>query len=222
MLARVEPGYERGHGARSASATRGPRGAGSAAVAVGGGAVWVIDGTSRLARVDPASGRADGDRRRPSAARRGGRRGRGVGDQRAGRRAVLRIDPATDARDRPAADRRPRRPGRAVPGRARRHAGRGVDPQHEHGDGHPRRSAHDAGSWPRSRSASTGCRTRSPPRATTAWVANDDGTLSRLEAGAREARSVWVGESLRKVAVTPSRVWVTTTALDQQLPGGAG
>ena len=56
----------------------------------------------------------------------------------------------------------------------------------------------------------------------TAWVANEDGSLSRLEVGASEPRSVWVGESLRSVAVSGSRLWVTTAALDQQLPGGAG
>jgi DNA-binding SARP family transcriptional activator len=56
----------------------------------------------------------------------------------------------------------------------------------------------------------------------TAWVANEDGTLSRIEEGARAAGSVTVGESLRQLAPDGARVWVATTALDQQMPGGAG
>jgi uncharacterized protein (AIM24 family) len=31
-----------------------------------------------------------------------------------------------------------------------------------------------------------------------------------------------VGESLERVAAGAGRVWVTTTAFDQRLPGGAG
>jgi DNA-binding SARP family transcriptional activator len=55
-----------------------------------------------------------------------------------------------------------------------------------------------------------------------AWVANEDGTLSRIDPGANAAASVWVGESLRHVGAAGRRLWVATTALDQQLPGGAG
>ncbi len=56
----------------------------------------------------------------------------------------------------------------------------------------------------------------------TAWVANGDGSLSRIEAGAAAAKSVHVGESLERVAAGAGRVWVTTSAFDQRLPGGAG
>ena len=56
----------------------------------------------------------------------------------------------------------------------------------------------------------------------TAWVSNGDGSLSRIEAGAAAAKSVRVGESLERVAAGAGRVWVTTTAFDQRLPGGAG
>jgi hypothetical protein len=56
----------------------------------------------------------------------------------------------------------------------------------------------------------------------TAWVSNGDGSLSRIEAGAAAARSMRVGESLERVAAGAGRVWVTTTAFDQRLPGGAG
>jgi DNA-binding beta-propeller fold protein YncE len=54
------------------------------------------------------------------------------------------------------------------------------------------------------------------------WVANEDGTLSRIDPATASPTSLWVGESLRQVAVAGNRVWVATTALDQQLPGGAG
>ena len=53
-----------------------------------------------------------------------------------------------------------------------------------------------------------------------AWVANEDGTLSRIDEKAREARSVWVGESLRQAATNGARLWVGTASLDQQMPGG--
>jgi Protein kinase domain len=56
----------------------------------------------------------------------------------------------------------------------------------------------------------------------TAWVSNGDGSLSRLDAGAARADSVRIGESLERVAADANTVWVTTTAFDQKLPGGAG
>jgi DNA-binding SARP family transcriptional activator len=52
------------------------------------------------------------------------------------------------------------------------------------------------------------------------WVANGDGTLTRI-GDAREApTSLWVGESLSGVAAAAGRLWVTTRALDQTIPGG--
>jgi DNA-binding beta-propeller fold protein YncE len=56
----------------------------------------------------------------------------------------------------------------------------------------------------------------------TAWVSNADGSLARVEAGARGATEIRVGESLERVAAEGGTVWVTTTAFDQKLPGGAG
>jgi DNA-binding SARP family transcriptional activator len=56
----------------------------------------------------------------------------------------------------------------------------------------------------------------------TVWIANFDGSVSRLQPGDRSPSSLWVGESLDGVAADGDRVWVTTTALDQQLPGGTG
>jgi Protein kinase domain len=56
----------------------------------------------------------------------------------------------------------------------------------------------------------------------TAWVSNADGSLARVEAGASAAKETRVGESLERVAADGATVWVTTTAFDQKLPGGAG
>jgi hypothetical protein len=56
----------------------------------------------------------------------------------------------------------------------------------------------------------------------TVWIANFDGSVSRMAAGDRTPSSLWVGQSLNGVVVDGERVWVTTTELDQQLPGGTG
>jgi hypothetical protein len=55
----------------------------------------------------------------------------------------------------------------------------------------------------------------------TAWVANFDGSLSRIDGRSSTPKSIWVGGSLERVSATPSTVWATTTALDQKLPGGS-
>lgn len=55
----------------------------------------------------------------------------------------------------------------------------------------------------------------------TVWVANFDGSLSRIDPERREAASLWVGESVSDVASDGGRIWMTTAALDQQLPGGS-
>ncbi|HEX6696691.1 MAG TPA: BTAD domain-containing putative transcriptional regulator [Solirubrobacteraceae bacterium] len=56
----------------------------------------------------------------------------------------------------------------------------------------------------------------------TVWVANFDGSVSRIAPGETTPSSIWIGESLSNVVADGKRVWVTTTALDQQLPGGNG
>ena len=56
----------------------------------------------------------------------------------------------------------------------------------------------------------------------TVWVANFDGSVSRIDPGRATPSSVWIGDSLSNVVADGERVWVTTTALDQQLPGGTG
>ena len=218
MLTQVAPGYDQ-VGARirfrpAGSASR------AVSVAVGGGAVWVTDGSERLARVDARTRRVTASRT-----------GRPLRDVAAGAGAVwaisaqapglVRIDPRTGR----VTDRL------AIVARAGQEApfpvGLAVTP--------------DA-VW--ILSANTGTVTRVDPRTRgivatvpigvdrvpnqiaasgrSAWVANDDGTLSRLDPAKGAAQSLWVGESLREVAATGSRVWVTTTALDQSLPGGAG
>jgi hypothetical protein len=55
----------------------------------------------------------------------------------------------------------------------------------------------------------------------TAWVSNGDGSLARLDVGAAKPDSMRIGESLERVAAGAGSVWVTTTAFDQKLPGGA-
>jgi DNA-binding SARP family transcriptional activator len=56
----------------------------------------------------------------------------------------------------------------------------------------------------------------------TVWVANFDGSVSRIAPGRDTPSSIWIGESLGAVVAEGNRMWVTTTALDQQLPGGNG
>jgi DNA-binding beta-propeller fold protein YncE len=56
----------------------------------------------------------------------------------------------------------------------------------------------------------------------TAWVSNGDGSVARIDEGARAATEIWVGESPERVAAAGGTVWVTTTAFDHKLPGGAG
>jgi DNA-binding SARP family transcriptional activator len=56
----------------------------------------------------------------------------------------------------------------------------------------------------------------------TVWVANFDGSVSRIAPGRATPSSIWIGDSLGGVVADGERVWVTTTALDQQLPGGKG
>jgi DNA-binding SARP family transcriptional activator len=225
-LARIEPGYETvsariplhrssrsdGGGNRSSLA--------ATSVAVGEGGVWVTDGSPRLARVDPATRQVTSlDAGRP------------LRDVAAGAGAVwaisasppslVRVDPATGkVTDRLAIV---AREGEEAPSPVSVAVG-------------------DDAVWVLNGNTATVTRVDPETRGVTdtvaigvdrvpntiatagrrVWVANDDGTLSRLDPGAQEPTSVWVGESLRQVAVAGNRLWVATTAIDQQLPGGAG
>ena len=58
-------------------------------------------------------------------------------------------------------------------------------------------------------------------RGDSAWVANFDGSLARVQARSADPKSIWVGGSLGRVAATGATVWTTTTVLDQKLPGGS-
>jgi len=52
------------------------------------------------------------------------------------------------------------------------------------------------------------------------WVAGEDGTLTSIDEATGATRSQQVGAPLREVAVAEERVWVGTVAIDQALPGG--
>jgi DNA-binding SARP family transcriptional activator/DNA-binding beta-propeller fold protein YncE len=51
------------------------------------------------------------------------------------------------------------------------------------------------------------------------WVANFDGSLTRISEPGDKSRSSFLGASLVGVAGSAKRVWVAVTALDQNLPG---
>jgi DNA-binding beta-propeller fold protein YncE len=55
----------------------------------------------------------------------------------------------------------------------------------------------------------------------TVWVANADASLSRIAAADGEPATVWVGEALDGVAFAGPRLWVTTRAVDREIPGGS-
>jgi DNA-binding SARP family transcriptional activator/DNA-binding beta-propeller fold protein YncE len=217
VLGRVESGYER------VSRIRFRRG-GSArpdrtSVAAGAGRVWVTDGSASLAAVDPATRSVTTiPAHRPLD---GVAVGAGAVWAISSRTAsVLRID----ARSRAVTDRiQIARAGEEAPFPV------GI-------------AATDAAVWVLNRN--TASVTRIDPRTRgldasisigvdrvpnaiaaaggAAWVANEDGSLSRIAADADTTTSRWVGESLREIAVDGDRIWVATTALDQQMPGGAG
>jgi streptogramin lyase len=54
----------------------------------------------------------------------------------------------------------------------------------------------------------------------TVWIANFDGSVLRIAPGETTPSSTWIGDSLSSVVTDDEHVWVTTTKLDQQLPGG--
>lgn len=189
-------------------------------VAAGAGGVWVTDGSRRLVRVDPATRAVTViPVNRPLD---GVTVGAGAVWAISARRAnVLRFDPRTNTvTDRVALA---GRPGESAPS--------------------PTRIVASAGAvWVLSRNTATVTRIDPQTRGVaavipvgvdrapndiaasgqTAWVANEDGTLSRIDEQGTSAESLWVGGAVREVAVAGNRVWVATTALDQQLQGGRG
>jgi len=226
VLSRIEEGYERVteriRFPRSAAAS-GPSGrqrAQRAALAVGAGAVWLTNRSRRLFRIDPVTGdvaaiavglRLDG------VAAGGG----GVWAISSSSATVVRVDP----RERTVTDQIPigARPGDEAPSPAAI-------------------AATSRAVWVLNGNTATvsqidpgtlGLVTTIPigvdrvptdvaASGAVAWVSNADGSLARLAAGASAAKEIRVGESLERVAATGGTVWVTTTAFDQKLPGGAG
>jgi hypothetical protein len=204
--------YRRGPPPRSRAQTT--------SVAAGAGGVWVTDGSRRLVRVDPATRAVTViPVNRPLD---GVTVGAGAVWAISARRAnVLRFDPRTNTvTDRVALA---GRPGESAPS--------------------PTRIVASAGAvWVLSRNTATVTRIDPQTRGVaavipvgvdrapndiaasgqTAWVANEDGTLSRIDEQGTSAESLWVGGAVREVAVAGNRVWVATTALDQQLQGGRG
>jgi streptogramin lyase len=53
----------------------------------------------------------------------------------------------------------------------------------------------------------------------TAWVADRDGTLLRIDVSSTTGKAIRIGGSLEHVAASRSGIWATTVALDQSLPG---
>jgi DNA-binding SARP family transcriptional activator len=219
-VVRVAPGYDQ-VSAPIRFAARRPEGraADATSLAAGAGGVWVTDGSERLARIDPVSRAVTYVP--VGVALNGVAVGAGAVWAISGPgRAVVRIEPAT---------------GTVRPIELAARAG-------EEAPFPVAIAATDEAVWVLNRNTATVVRidpvTEGPAAVIpigvdrvpndiaaagrTAWTANEDGSLSRMEVGAPAARSLWVGESLRSVAVSGSRLWVTTAALDQQLPGGAG
>jgi hypothetical protein len=193
---------------------------GSASLATGAGAVWVTDGSSRLGRIDPRSGTISEIRAgRPLD---GVTTGEGAAWAYSARQAtVVRVDPDTNA----VTD--------VIP----------IVVRHGSDAPFPVGIASTPGSvWVLNGNTATVTRIdalqrrvigtiavgmdRSPrdvaASGRTVWIANFDGSVSRMAAGDRTPSSLWVGQSLNGVVVDGERVWVTTTELDQQLPGGTG
>ena len=175
-------------------------------VAVGAGGVWVTDGARRLVRIDPASARivATVDAGRPLS-------GVDVGPDAVwaiGTPAVaLRIDPATNR----ITDRIPiaRRAGGDAPRAIAIAVGAGFVWVLE------ANTATVTKIDPRTRAVVQTTRVgvdRSPVQiaagSDAAWVADDDGTLSRIDAHTGALEAVPVGHGLRDVAVAGDSVWV--------------
>jgi hypothetical protein len=225
VVSRIPQGYERvteryrfppsAQAVRPVGRLRGSR----ASLAVGADMVWLANGTRRLARIDPRGGRLTGTAvpARIDAIAAGGDRVWAVSS---GAATVFRVDPGTGKPDAHA--------------QLGRDGGSGQFPIAV--------AATRFGVWVLD--GNLGTVTRLDPRtlevaattqvpidqvptdiaasSRTAWVSNGDGSLSRIDPGDAVPDTVRVGESLERVAAGAGRVWITTTAFDQKLPGGSG
>ena len=225
-LVEIEPGYDRivrriryPRAPRRDAPRPGRRPRPRSALTVTGGSVWITNGSADLLRLDTRSGALRTIR--AGAALHGIAAGSGaVWVLSSTRSSVLRVDPVTGR----ITDRIPiARPGAESPFPIGIAAG-------------PR--------WIWVLNANTATVTRIDPRirgvATTipigvdrvptdiaasgdvAWVSNADGSASRIDGDATQAESVWIGESLELVAADPTRVWLTTSAIEANLGGGEG
>jgi DNA-binding SARP family transcriptional activator/streptogramin lyase len=225
VLLRFEPGYdtvrERIRFPRSREVASPPGGrvrSPRAGIAVGAGAVWVTNGSNRLIRIDPRTSRQTGIRvpYRLNGVAVGAGAVWGMASERA---AVVRVDPRRGAVT------------EEVPIVGKQ----GVDTPL------PLAIAAGAGAvWVLEGNTATVTEIDPVTRAVvstiqigvervpaelaaagdTAWVANSDGTLTRIARGSSSARSVRVSQSLGEVATEGRMIWTTTTAVDQQLAGG--
>jgi streptogramin lyase len=226
VLSRIEEGYarvtERFRFPRSAAAS-GPSGrlrASRASLAVGGGAVWLTNRSRRLFRIDPDTGDVTSiaaGRRLDGVAAGGG----GVWAISSGSATIVRVDPdngtVTDRISIAA------RPGAAAPSPVAIAAtSRAVWVLN---DNTATVTQIDPGTLGVVTTIPIGVDrvpTDIAASGAVAWVSNADGSLARVAAGASAAKEIRVGESLERVAAGGGTVWVTTTAFDQKLPGGAG
>jgi DNA-binding beta-propeller fold protein YncE len=226
VVSRIQLGYEHvtqrvrfrpsPHAVNPVGRLRGSR----ASLAVGADTVWLANGTRKVMRIDPRSGRLTRIAApvRIDAVAAGGRRIWAVGSRAA---TVFRIDAESG-----------RLGARVALGGGGRSAGQFPIAI----------AATGSGVWVLD--GNSGTVTRLDPRTLevagttrlpidrvptdiaangrTAWVSNGDGSLSRFDPGAAGPDSVRIGESLERVAADANTVWVTTTAFDQKLPGGAG
>jgi DNA-binding beta-propeller fold protein YncE len=225
-VSRIAAGYERvtqrirvpisDRATRPTGRLQAPR----ASLAVGDGAVWLANGSDSLVRIDPATGKVDAvpaGRRVEAVAEAGG----AVWALSSRSASLLRIDP---------------RAGRVTDRIS-------IATRREGGAPFPVAIAATAGTvWVLNGNTATVTQidgrtlgvvatipigidrvpTDIAASGDTAWVSNGDGSVARIEAGARRASEIRVGESLERVAAAGTTVWVTTTAFDHRLPGGAG
>lgn len=226
LVVRIPPGYERPsariayHREPATVSGDGRFGPHATTLATGAGAVWMTDGSARLLRIDPrTNGISSLSAGRPLDGVAVGAGAVWAFSTRAA--TVVRVDPRRGA----VTD--------AVPIVSRR------------GDDAPSPAAiavTPGGVWVLNRNTATVVRIdpehrgvdttipvgvdRSPTgmaaAGETVLISNFDGSLSRLGPQSRVPTSRWVGDSLTAVAADGTTVWVSTTALDQRLPGGAG
>jgi DNA-binding SARP family transcriptional activator len=224
LVLRFDAGYERPSARISYARARasGPVGLNvrePISLAAGGGAVWVTDGSRRLTRIDARSGAVAQVRARVTLD--GVTSGAGAIWAFSSRSAaVVRVDPRTGAVAEPPIQIATRRGAdksypigiAATPGTVWVLNGNTATVTRiDTAQGSVRDTiAVGVDRLPRGIGASGG----------TVWIANFDGSVSRVAPGAATPSSIWIGDSLSRVVADGERVWVTTTALDQQLPGG--